>query len=195
MTTTDNEDENIEVKDFYDPFGGLAKSVRINNDTLMSQDETSTIIVELNRTLTYEIYFMDKKMQFIFGSPNIIPRPVLTLKQSPGGVYIYLKAIRHEKLNLPNQPCNPSPDYDFTFCLEKNIIMTVGCQSPWSRFIMEGEPLCDNLSMLYDEYASKVNKFYAMGKNDLFEETSCLIPCYFMEYKVSFIFHTCYIVM
>ena len=128
---------------------------------------------------------MDKKMQYIFGSPNIIPRPVLTLKQSPGSVYLYLKAIRHEKLNQPNQPCDPSPDYDFTFCLEKWIITNIGCQPPWSRFIMEGQPLCDNLPM-FTEYTIKMNELYSMGKNDLFEKTSCLIPCFFMEYRVSF---------
>ena len=129
---------------------------------------------------------MDTKMQYIFGSPNIIPRPVLTLKPNPGGVYLYLKSIKHEKLNQPNQPCNSSQDYDFTFCIEKKIITTVGCQPPWTRFIMEGHPLCDNLTKI-NEYSNKVNEFYDMGKNDLFEETSCLIPCIFMEYKVSFL--------
>ena len=185
VSTTDNDYENLKVKDFFDTYGGLAKYLEINNYTMMSQDSSSTVAVELNENLTYEIYFMDKKMQYVFGSPDIIPRPVLTLKQSQGWVFIYLKAIRHEKLNQPNQPCNPSPGYDFTFCLEKNIIKTVGCQPPWRRFIVENQSFCDNLSML-DKYGNQMDEFFNTGKIDLFEKTECLIPCFFMEYRVSF---------
>ena len=128
---------------------------------------------------------MDRKMQYIFGSPNIIPRPVLTLKPNPGGVYTYLKAFKHEKLNQPNQPCNPSPEYDFTFCLEKNIITSVGCQPPWRRYNLDSQLVCDNMSML-NKYDYKMNEFYSMDKKELFAKTSCLIPCFFMEYRVGF---------
>ena len=184
VSMSDNEEERLKVKTFFQPFGGLLQSVEIKDDTVMSHNDFSTLGLELNRNLSYELYFMDQRMQYIFGSPDIIPRPVLTLKPNPGAVYLYLKAIRHEKLNQPNQPCNSSQDYDFTFCIEKKIITTVGCQPPWTRFIMEGHPLCDNLTKIH-EYSDKVLEFYDMGKNDLLEETSCLLPCIFMEYKVS----------
>ena len=161
VNITDYEDKDLEVKNFFDGFGGLAKSVEINNYAMISHDQYSTLILELNGNLSYEIYFMDRKMQYIFGSPNIIPRPVLTLKPNPGGVYPYLKVLKHEKLNQPNQPCNPSPEYDFTFCLEKNIITSVGCQPPWRRYNLDSQLVCDNMSML-NKYDYKMNEFYSM---------------------------------
>ena len=183
---TDYEDEDLRVKNYFDLFGGLAKSVEINNTKYITHDQFSTLSIVLNENITYETYFMDKKMQYVFGSPNIIPRPVLTFKQNAGELYIYLKVIRHEKLNQPHNPCDPSPDYDFTTCLEKSLISKVGCQPPWRRFVMEKKPLCDNLSLLHD-YGNEMDRFTAsLGKNELFEETSCLMPCSFMEYRVSF---------
>ena len=181
----DDEDDvkGIRVNNFFDDYGGLVKSVDLNNDTLISHSEWLTIELQLNSHLSYEIYFMDKKLQHVFGSPDIIPRPVITLKPNAGETYVYLKAIRHEKLNQPQKPCNPSPDYDFTICLEKNIITRVGCQPPWRRFIMEDIPLCDNLTLL-TEYGNGKNKVYNLGRNELFEEIGCLMPCVFMEYKV-----------
>ena len=183
----DDEDgvKGIRVNNFFDDYGGLVKSVDLNNDTLISHNEWLTIALQLNRNLSYDIYFMDKKLQHVFGSPDIIPRPVITLKPNAGETYVYLKAIRHEKLNQPQKPCNPSPDYDFTICLEKSIITRAGCQPPWSRFKMECEPLCDNLTLL-NKFAKESFEFYSPDKNELFEKTNCLLPCSFMEYRVSF---------
>ena len=166
----DDEDDSkgIRVNNFFDDYGGLVKSVDLNNDTLISHSEWLTIELQLNSNLSYEIYFMDKKLQHVFGSPDIIPRPVITLKPNAGEVNIYLKAIRHEKLNQPHKPCDPSPYYDFTICLEKSIITRAGCQPPWRRFIMEGEPLCDNLTLL-NKFAKKSFEFYSPDENKLFE--------------------------
>ena len=51
---------------------------------------------------------------------------------------------------------------------------------------MEGEPLCDNLTLL-NKFAKKTFEFYSPDENKLFEKTNCLLPCSFMEYRVSFI--------
>ena len=64
------------------------------------------------------------------------------------------------------------------------IATSIGCQPPWSRYNIEGQPLCDNLSML-DDYGDKLDEFSIMGKKDLLEKTRCLTPCFFMEYRVS----------
>ena len=51
---------------------------------------------------------------------------------------------------------------------------------------MEDQPSCDNLSLVI-EYGNENNKVYSLSRNELFEETGCLMPCVFMEYRVSFV--------
>ena len=54
------------------------------------------------------------------------------------------EAIKHERINQPDNPCNPSPDYNFANCVEESIVKKVGCQPPWRRFTLEGIPECHN---------------------------------------------------
>ena len=60
-----------------------------------------------------------------------------------------------------------------------------GCQPPWRRFDVEELPLCDNWTML-DKYSEEnLNIKDTMTKEDIIETTMCLMPCTFMEYRVS----------
>ena len=72
-------------------------------------------------------------MEFITGSSIIIPRSMI-LKHNAGENFLYLKAIRHEKLNRPDKPCEPSPEYKLASCLEKSVVARAGCQPIWKRF-------------------------------------------------------------
>ena len=97
--------------------------------------------------------------------------------------WISLQAIRHEKLNLPNNPCEPSLVYDFGKCVERSVMLSAGCQSPWSRVVVNELPLCDN-STLLENYSEEYFAAMGLGRNELIESTGCLIPCTFMEYQV-----------
>ena len=58
-----------------------------------------------------------------------------------------------------------------------------GCQSPWSRVVVDKLPLCDN-STLLENYDNEYFKAMGLGRNELIESTGCLMPCTFMEYQV-----------
>ena len=92
--------------------------------------------------------------------------------------------MRHEKLNLPSKPCDPSPDYDFAVCIERHVASEVGCQIPWNMRTVEGMPECDN-SAEFIRYDNYTNKFFFMSNSELVQKTKCLLPCDFTEYKVS----------
>ena len=62
-------------------------------------------------------------------------------------------------------------------------MLNVGCQPPWRRFSVEGLPLCDNSNLL-TRYGNEYDRVTQMVKNELIEETKCMAPCTFMEYKV-----------
>ena len=60
-----------------------------------------------------------------------------------------------------------------------------GCQPPWRRFDVEGLPVCDNWTLL-DKYSEENLKISdTMTKGELIKTTMCLMPCTFMEYRVS----------
>ena len=96
-----------------------------------------------------------------------------------------MQIVRHDKLNRPDKPCNPSPGYSFIECVEKSIMERIGCQPPWRKYNVKGLPLCDNrlsLSHYEKEYRQTVSM---LDRNGLSENTKCTFPCSFLEYKVS----------
>ena len=59
------------------------------------------------------------------------------------------------------------------------------CQPPWGLFSFPGLPICQNASMLY-KYKRVLNDVTSnMDGDDIYKETKCLMPCVYMEYKVS----------
>ena len=59
-----------------------------------------------------------------------------------------------------------------------------GCKPYWHRFVMEDIPFCESSSTLqqYNDIMSSVSWMY---RNEFLQKTKCLIPCSFIEYKVS----------
>ena len=96
-----------------------------------------------------------------------------------------VQVIRHEKLNRPDNPCDPDPDYNFGHCVDKSIMRKIGCQPPWRRVNIDGLPICDNSTMLH-KYDYSYWWAVDLGIDKLKEVTKCLIPCFFTEYKVPY---------
>ena len=95
----------------------------------------------------------------------------------------FMQVIRHEKMNLPNKPCEDSSDYNFGHCVDRSVMNWTGCQPPWRRVDVEGLPLCDN-STLLRKYSNTYFWMTVMGRDEIVENTKCLMPCSFVEYKV-----------
>ena len=173
------------MTDFYtDTWNGIAQSVEIGDNVITTNWDSTLDWIELNSSISYFVYIMDKRFQFVTANPIIVPRSKLTLKQAAGSVSVYLQAIRHEKLNLPHKPCEPSLDYEFATCLEKSVVASIGCQPTWRQFSMNEEPLCDSWNLL-SPYGDKIESLANMDRSELFEATKCVMPCTFMEYKES----------
>ena len=172
-----------DIKRFFINYSdGIFQSVEIQNDTVMSNDIFATASFQLNNNISYLVYFMDRRLQYITGSPDVIPRSLW--KSKIGATNIYLKVIRHEKLNRPIKPCDPSPEYDLGTCLERSLITRAGCQPPWRRVTVEEYPICDDWTMM-DSYDTEFWNFYNSDRKTLFKNSDCLMPCSFIEYKVN----------
>ena len=92
--------------------------------------------------------------------------------------------VRHEKMNMPNSPCEKSINYNFGHCVERFMIKMAGCQPLWRRVTVEDQPLCDNKTML-QKYSTYYWELGYLGREELSRRTNCPIPCSYMEYKVN----------
>ena len=80
----------ITTTSFYtsDFIGYILHSIHINHGA-MTRNLVTTCSIELNHNLTYQILFMDPKLQLTTGSPSVFPRSVLNIKE--GNFLIYLE--------------------------------------------------------------------------------------------------------
>ena len=176
----------FQVKSFYaNNYYQMIHSLEFY-DEMITHDSRTTHTVKFNNHISYKVFIMDPRIQIFRDSPETFPRSKINLQvNTTKAVKIYLKPIRHEKLNLPNSPCEPSPDYNFGECVDASLMSKAGCKVPWSRVNMNSTslPLCDNEAML-ETYNELCWETVALGKEELSEFTKCLLPCTFMEYKV-----------
>ena len=98
-------------------------------------------------------------------------------------IFIKLQITIHEKLNQPNNPCEPSLDYDFGRCVEEYVAKRAGCQPPWRRFNFTGIPECNTWDKMW-KYSNNSAGLSETEGGMVIEKTKCLLPCTFMEYKV-----------
>ena len=175
----------LEVKSYFMRKGlGLLNYVTTSKSSTLVTYSNATMEFNLMQNLSYTVTVVDKRLSFMSHSPDAVPAQDISLKQNAGITWIYFKVIRHEKLNQPHRPCEPSPEYSFVKCIEENIIAKARCQPPWWRFPVKGIPLCDSQRLL-DNYEKEYSPFYDADSNKLFKLTNCLMPCSFLEYKVS----------
>ena len=96
------------------------------------------------------------------------------------------EAIKHVKLSQPSAPCTPAPGYSLTRCVERSVMARAGCQPPWTRSPGGGDlPVCDNMVSLKKYQEEFKRNIYNNDRNGIIKATKCLVPCSFIEYKVT----------
>ena len=176
-----NSHNKLNVTEFFvSNWWGIAKSVNMDEGVIINHNDNH---IELNKSLKYMILITDPKLQLYTASPDVVARSLLTIDENTK-INFYLRVTRHEKLNQPHNPCEPSPEYNFAQCVEKAIMSRAGCQPHWRRFTIEGLPDCDNSSML-TRYSEDYWKICDLYRQEIINLTGCHLPCSFLEYKVS----------
>ena len=177
-----NSNLTFKVKTTY--FGYQLSKLLELNDGMISDKLGSTIKIPLRSNKSYYIKITDPKLVIEISNPEIAVRSLVQLNKRKGIILLYLKVIRHEKINKPSNPCNPSKEYNFAHCVERSLMTNGGCQHHWRMTSVPGLPLCNNLTLLM-KYRKYYDKVWEMNRHDFLEETKCLLPCSFMEYKVT----------
>ena len=109
----------------------------INYDIPVGTDmEKDILLIELKNT-EKAFYIFLHEPNFFAISANLLTMPThfQLNAEEKWAQSLTLEAIRWQKLNRPEAPCNPSPDYNFTDCVIESKAKKVGCRLPWNKHI------------------------------------------------------------
>ena len=167
---------------------GITHSINLDINVITFEPRDS-LKIYLNENLEYSVLLSDPNFQFFSPNPVTVPKTLLNLLPKSGYSLVYMKVtltlmsdfclcwkenlrffcwfklylqpVKHESLNLEQNPCESSLNYKFNDCVETFIMETVGCKPPWRRFEIDYLPVCSNLSRItdymdvYGDYASR----------------------------------------
>ena len=113
---------------------------------ISSSFQQDQIYFLLSQKFTY--YFLLHDPNFFLGSYNphypmarvAAVNPNLTMNY-----YRYLTMTVVEELDLPEDPCNLDPDYNYETCLKQSLSRQVGCRTRWDRWSTLDIPLCKGI--------------------------------------------------
>ena len=209
---SETSNESIKLKSYYfNGYIGIVNSLEFQPEIIATKfhvdpaagviSKDSTLQLYLNNNITYTLQFTDSRLMINSFRPDTFPRLYMKIGKGTQNRLFYLKvcnyftqpsaflvsifkAIKHENINRPKSPCVEDNQYNFEFCVEKHIVMKAGCQPYWNKLNMKGIQICKNGSML-NHYSNERTTISLMSRKELIETTKCLMPCSFMEYKVS----------
>ena len=98
------------------------------------------IVLEKKENLHYDLFIHDPKYFYVSRNPNP-GHPSVRKHVNPEMLpYAYPFTLTEvEELNVPDDPCNPDPSFNYRDCISESISRKVGCSVKW------GEPLRKDL--------------------------------------------------
>ena len=134
-------------EDFTHIYAGRIYTLDYNFKLKASSVSESALKTSLytNVKYEYEIYIHDPSFFYITrneesGHPNL--RIPINLERK--GSFMFSIALTEvAELNVPDDPCNEDPKYNFRRCLKESFLRKVGCKTNWDEGTLdEGLPLC-----------------------------------------------------
>ena len=90
--------------------------------------------------MAYRLFIHDPKYFLVNYNSLEFPIIYLKVKKAPN-CYYKLKLTEVEELDLPEDPCNTDPDYNFQACVRESLSSQVGCRTKWDRWSHKDMPL------------------------------------------------------
>ena len=166
-----------EITTFY-----AGKSYSLQYIAFQSEDKFD-VHFGLKKGQNYSIIIHDPNYYLFTVNPETIPNIILTMDDSKSQI-VSLKAIYHQIMNKPEQPCESSESYSFTACIKNSITRRVGCRLEWDSWSSTDIPLCTMVEQLL-QYEKEYHDFWDIDESTVLNETGCIPPCRYTEYKLS----------
>ena len=105
------------------------------------------IVLEKKENLFYDIFIHDPKYFYVSRNPDP-GHPSVRKHVNPEMLpYAYPFSLTEvEELNLPNDPCNEDPEYNFNACVKETFSKRAGCKTKWDDGRLKDLPLCTEMS-------------------------------------------------
>jgi hypothetical protein len=133
------EDEGLVTDDFTH---GRAYTLNIAK-TIGPDDTTDQLYVAVGYDLNYRIILHDPFYYVVNINPTTFPSILLEIRPNETRSHYYGLALTEmEELDIPEDPCNPDPDYNFQACIKESLSRQEGCRTRWDRWSHQDRPLC-----------------------------------------------------
>ena len=116
----------------------VGRCYTINYDVPVGIDlEKDILLIALKTNHSFYVFPHESSLFALSMNPLVLPKYVQLDPMKHGGAAqaLSIEAIRWQKLNRPESPCNSSPDYNFTDCVIESKARKVGCTLPWNKHI------------------------------------------------------------
>ena len=103
--------------------------------------------ISFQPNLVYSLFFHDEKYFYISKIPVNGPPSVQKIVDPHMLPYYYQIVLTEaNELNVPNDPCNEDPDYNFNACVKESFSKRVGCRTKWDDIGLTDRPPCTKMS-------------------------------------------------
>ena len=163
----------------YSKFGlyqTLNISVMIDPNSLTKQ-----LLFAMSHAFSYQIYIHDEF--FFYINENNLKSISLTMNPNKTANHYYRLALTEvEELDLPADPCNNDPAYNFQACVRESLSSQVGCRLKWDRLSDQERPVCSKMDQ-YRKYEELYIIVYENGLDHIVRLTGCQKPCHYKKYS------------
>jgi hypothetical protein len=142
------------------------------------------LIIIFNTTVDTYTMIHDPNFFILGPNPQTMPRIMTIQNEDYDSKLLYIQTIEHVKMNLPEKPCEDSPTYTLTGCISSSISHKVGCRPQWDRMHNKTEPICTEMEQLV-KIDKEYNDLAIVEQTEIRDQTGCLLPCRYKEYKVA----------
>ena len=107
--------------------------------------QNDEIFLILRHNYLYTIYLHDEN--YFWATDSTYSVPLILIKLNPNTTvshYYQIVLTEVEELNLPEDPCDAQPFYNFNACIKESLSRRVGCRTVWDLLSDQSRPLCTN---------------------------------------------------
>ena len=133
-------------EDFSNAFAGRTYTLDIPKNLRVNAISENPLRIVLQANLSYDLYIHDPKFFFVSRNPDPV-YPVVHKKVDPKDLpYYYPFTLTEvEELNVPHDPCNEDPDYNYRECIRESFSRRIGCKTKWGKVSTKDLPLCADI--------------------------------------------------
>ena len=102
----------------------------------------------LDKNVNYKIFIHEENYFEMVNNLLSFPNINIDLEtNSSYNHYYQMTLTEHRELDVPQDPCEEDPGYNFRACVKESLSSQVGCRTKWDQWSDRAWPLCMDLSM------------------------------------------------